>query len=395
MNVNELIGRDKSLFQEDIIKHEKNLLEIVKNSRFLVIGGAGSIGQAVVRELFQRGPKRLDVVDISENNLVELVRRLRSEIGYSTGEFNTFSIDVGGIEFDLLLESNDGYDFVLNLSALKHVRSESDPYTLMRLLDVNILKSLMVMKKACVNKNNNYFCVSTDKAANPANIMGASKRIMEMALVSHVDNNALSMARFANVAFSDGSLLHGFNQRLLQRQPLAAPLDVRRYFLSPQEAGELCLMSTLLGNHMELFFPKLNENLDLMKFSDIALEFIKKQGFTPFICESEEEARKSAEDLINTGVWPCYFFESDTTGEKEFEEFYTEREKVILNSYESIGIVESSSANYNTKIKSFINEIETLRDKKQWSREDLIKLVKKNVPELDHVETGKFLDQRM
>jgi UDP-N-acetylglucosamine 4,6-dehydratase len=395
MKVNYMIGREKSLFYPDIVEHEQEIENIVKNSKFLVVGGAGSIGQAVVREIFKRGAKKLDVVDISENNLVELVRRLRSEFGYTTGEFNTFTIDVGSLEFELLLTSNDGYDFVLNLSALKHVRSEKDAFTLMRLLDTNIIKSLELMQKACVGRNNKYFCVSTDKAANPANIMGASKRIMEMSLISHIKENSLSMARFANVAFSDGSLLHGFNQRFLQRQPITAPLDVLRYFLSPEEAGELCLMSAVLGKNMELFFPKLSKSLDLIKFSDIALKFIKYNGYKPYICSSEEEARSAAKAIIRNGEWPCYFFNSDTTGEKQFEEFYTQNEEVDLISYKSLGIVQVDQGNDALAVEKFLAGLEDLKMKKIWSRENLIELVKDCVPEFNHIETGKFLDQRM
>lgn len=395
MKINYMIGREKSLFYPDIVKHAQEIENIVKNSKFLVVGGAGSIGQAVVREIFKRGAKKLDVVDISENNLVELVRRLRSEFGYTTSDFNTYAIDVGSLEFEFLLSSNDEYDFVLNLSALKHVRSEKDAFTLMRLLDTNIIKSLELMQKACMGRNNKYFCVSTDKAANPANIMGASKRIMEMALISNIKDNSLSMARFANVAFSDGSLLHGFNQRFLQQQPITAPSDVLRYFLSPQEAGELCLMSAVLGKNMELFFPKLRESLDLIKFSDIALKFIEHNGYKPHICSSEEEARNAAKVIISNGEWPCYFFKSDTTGEKQFEEFYTENEDVNLISYDSVGIVKVDQGENALAVDEFLAGFNEFRKRKKWSREKLITLVKECVPEFNHVETGKFLDQRM
>jgi FlaA1/EpsC-like NDP-sugar epimerase len=246
MNILNIIGRDKELFSSDIESYQIKLLDTVSNSRFLVIGGAGSIGQAVTKEIFKRGPATLHVVDISENNMVELVRDIRSTIGYGEGEFRTFAIDCGGGEFEALVSTEGPYDYVFNLSALKHVRSESDPYTLMRMIMVNIFNTIKTLRLAKKMGATKYFCVSTDKAANPVNMMGASKRIMEMFLMRESLTQEISMARFANVAFSDGSLLHGFNQRFAKKQPFSAPNDVRRYFVTPQESGELCLLSGLL-----------------------------------------------------------------------------------------------------------------------------------------------------
>ena len=259
MNVLSLIGREEALFTADVARHEAELSRIVSESRFLVIGGAGSIGQAVTREIFKRKPKTLHVVDISENNMVELVRDVRSTLGYIDGDFSTFAIDCGSLQYDALIKWAGGYDYVLNLSALKHVRSEKDPFTLMRMVDVNVLNTISTIESAKAFGAKKYFCVSTDKAANPVNMMGASKRIMEMFLMRASESLPSSTARFANVAFSDGSLLHGFNQRFAKRQPISAPKDVRRYFVTPQESGELCLMSCLLGENRDIFFPKLSE----------------------------------------------------------------------------------------------------------------------------------------
>jgi len=270
MDILKLIGRNSLLFDNDINDNRINLDSEVKKSRFLVIGGAGSIGQAVTKEIFKRNPLSLDVVDISENNLVELVRDIRSTLGYIDGDFRTFAIDCGSIEFEALMSSNQQYDYVLNLSALKHVRSEKDPYTLMRLIEVNILNTIKTVELSRKKGVKKYFCVSTDKAANPVNMMGASKRIMEMFLMRESENMQISTARFANVAFSDGSLLHGFNQRVAKQQPISAPNDVRRYFVTPQESGELCLLSCIFGANRDIFFPKLSENLHLTTFSDIA-----------------------------------------------------------------------------------------------------------------------------
>ena len=274
MNVLELIGRQEALFTADIAEHEAELSRIVAESRFLVIGGAGSIGQAVTREIFKRKPKVLHVVDISENNMVELVRDVRSTLGYIEGDFSTFAIDCGSRQYDALIKWSGGYDYVLNLSALKHVRSEKDPFTLMRMVDVNVLNTISTIESAKAFCAKKYFCVSTDKAANPVNMMGASKRIMEMFLMRASESLPISTARFANVAFSDGSLLHGFNQRFAKRQPISAPKDVRRYFVTPQESGELCLMSCLLGENRDIFFPKLSEKLHLITFADIAVRYL-------------------------------------------------------------------------------------------------------------------------
>ena len=250
-------------------------------SRFLVIGGAGTIGQAVVREIFRRNPRALDVVDISENNLVELVRDIRSSLGYIDGSFRTFPLDAGSGAFDAMLRAGEGYDYVLNLSALKHVRSEKDPWSLMRLIEVNIDITLRTVRRARELGAGKYFCVSTDKAAAPVNMMGASKRIMELFLMRESESIPVSTARFANVAFSDGSLLHGFNQRVMKRQPLSAPNDVRRYFVTDDESGELCLMSCLLGENRDIFFPKLSEKLHLITFAEIAVSTLPRAAMKP------------------------------------------------------------------------------------------------------------------
>jgi FlaA1/EpsC-like NDP-sugar epimerase len=266
MNILDLIGRNQLLFDDDIENHRSELEYIVSSSKFLVIGGAGSIGQAVTKEIFKRNPLKLHVVDISENNMVELVRDIRSSFGYIDGDFQTFALDIGSIEYDAFIEADGKYDYVLNLSALKHVRSEKDPYTLMRMINVNIFNTDKTIQQSIDKGVKKYFCVSTDKAANPVNMMGASKRIMEMFLMRKSKQINISTARFANVAFSDGSLLHGFNQRILKKQPIVAPNDIKRYFVVPQESGELCLMSCIFGENVDIFFPKLSESLHLITF---------------------------------------------------------------------------------------------------------------------------------
>ena len=255
-NILYFIGRSNPLFADDINEYSAQLESIVESSSFLVIGGAGSIGQAVVKEIFKRNPKKLHVVDISENNLTELVRDIRSSFGYIEGDFKTYALDIGSIEYDAFIKYDGKYDYVLNLSALKHVRSEEDPFTLMRMIDVNIFNTDKTIRQSIDNGAKKYFCVSTDKAANPINMMGASKRIMEMFLMRRSLDINISTARFANVAFSDGSLLHGFNQRIEKGQPIAAPSDIKRYFVTPQESGELCLMSCIFGKDRDIFLDR-------------------------------------------------------------------------------------------------------------------------------------------
>ena len=395
MNILDLIGRERELFRSDISRCDAQLGELVSASRFLVIGGAGSIGQAVTREIFKRKPRVLHVVDISENNMVELVRDIRSTLGYIDGDFRTFAIDCGSREFEALMAAGEGYDFVLNLSALKHVRSEKDPFTLMRLIEVNILNTISTIKAARVAGAVKYFCVSTDKAANPVNMMGASKRIMEMFLMRESLELPISTARFANVAFSDGSLLHGFNQRFAKNQPISAPNDVRRYFVTPQESGELCLMSCLLGENRDIFFPKLSEALKLTRFSDIARRYLRARGYEPYECASEDEARSRARELIAAGKWPVYFFASDTTGEKDFEEFFTEAETLDMNRFETIGIILNKPDFDSDKLDHFLAEIGRIRSAPTWGKPEIVALFNEMLPEFKHKETGKYLDSRM
>ena len=390
-----LIGRDEALFEKDLSSYNDELVTLVSKARFLVIGGAGSIGQAVVREIFKRDPAVLHVVDISENNMVELVRDLRSTIGYGSGDFKTFAIDCGSIEFEALMKNEDPYDYVFNLSALKHVRSEKDPYTLMRMIMVNVFNTIKTLQLAKEMGAKKYFCVSTDKAANPVNMMGASKRIMEMFLMRESLTQNISMARFANVAFSDGSLLHGFNQRFTKKQPFSAPNDVRRYFVTPQESGELCLLSGLLGNNRDILFPKLSEKLHLITFSEIAVRYLRERGYEPYECESEEEARNRTEELITNKQWPCFFFNSDTTGEKDFEEFFTDNEDLDMERFDTVGVIKNQPDFDEAKLDDFMDGIEALREKGTWSKDDIVKLYFGLLPEFAHKETGKYLDQRM
>ncbi|DAB28572.1 MAG: UDP-N-acetylglucosamine 4,6-dehydratase [Sulfurimonas sp. RIFOXYD12_FULL_33_39] len=395
MNILKLIGREKELFDEDIKSHESKLSEIVSKSSFLVIGGAGSIGQAVVKEIFKRDPLKLHVVDISENNLVELVRDIRSSFGYIKGEFKTFALDIGSVEYDAFIHSDGRYDYLLNLSALKHVRSEEDPFTLMRMIDVNIFNTDKTIAQSIQKRVKKYFCVSTDKAANPVNMMGASKRIMEMFLMRRSKYIKISTARFANVAFSDGSLLHGFNKRIEKKQPIVAPNDIKRYFVTPQESGELCLMSCIFGQNRDIFFPKLSSELNLISFADIAVKYLKELGYEPYICKNEEEARTLVHTLPQEGKWPCLFTSSDTTGEKDFEEFFTDKETLDMEKYQNLGVIKNEPIYDEIKLNSFTKKILQFKQRLSWSKEDIVEEFLKLIPDFNYKDTGKYLDSKM
>jgi len=395
MNILKLINRESALFDDDLKSFSVLLNSLVEDSSFLVIGGAGSIGQSVVREIFKRNPKLLHVVDISENNLVELVRDLRSSFGYIRGVFQTYALDCGSEEFRKFFNTGIKYDYVLNLSALKHVRSERDPFTLMRLINVNIFNVASTLNMAKNNGSLKYFCVSTDKAANPVNMMGASKRIMESFLMQASSDIQVSTARFANVAFSDGSLLHGFNQRLAKRQPITAPNDIWRYFVTPKESGELCLLSCLLGHNRDIFFPKLSAQLDLSTFADIACRYLGDLGYEAVSCSSEEDARNSVDELVAIKKWPCYFPCSDTTGEKEIEEFFTSEEILDLTRFKNIGVIKNGFDFDLSKLDYFENTIDSFKKNTVWEKEKLVELFQFMIPEFTHNEIGKNLDDKM
>lgn len=394
-NILNMIGRDETLFDKDIRDCYAKLKSYVRHSSFLVLGGAGSIGQAVVKEIFKRHPEKLHVVDISENNMVELVRDIRSSFGYIDGDFQTFALDIGSVEYDAFIQADGCYDYVLNLSALKHVRSEKDPFTLMRMIDVNIFNTDKTLQQAIDHGSKKYFCVSTDKAANPVNMMGASKRIMEMFLMRRSLQIDISTARFANVAFSDGSLLHGFNQRIEKRQPIVAPNDIKRYFVTAQESGELCLMSCVFGENRDIFFPKLSENLHLISFADIAVKYLAAKGYEPYLCSNEDEARDMVCTLPAEGKWPCLFTSSDTTGEKDFEEFFTNQETLDMDRFNNLGVIKNSPTFNDEQLNGFAEAIASLKKNQAWTKEQIVTLFHTMISDFGHKETGKYLDGKM
>ena len=397
MNFQQIVGREPTLFVDDVARHEAEITDAIRGSRVLLIGGAGSIGKEVAKQIFERNPAALHIVDLSENNLVALVRDLRSTLGYSGGETRFLPLDMAGVELESFVKDEKAYDYVLNLAAMKHVRSEKDAYSLMRMVKTNVLDTLLSYRFAVETGAKKFFAVSTDKAKNPANLMGATKRIMEQALFSQQGNTSVSTARFANVAFSDGSLLHGFQQRLMFQQPISAPRDVRRYFVTSEESGLLCLASLLLGARREIFFPNLDSSVSLLTFAELAVRFLAAHGYQVREVFSEEEARSRASQLIGKGEWPCYFFDSDTAGEKSFEEFYADDDNVIWSRFSDIGVIESPPIGETTalRIENLISAVSAMRARRSWSKSDLVATIAEACPELSHIDVERSLDEKM
>ena len=391
-----VLGRDQSFLSDDMANANEAICEVLTNTRVLVIGAAGSIGSSFVMELAKFGLGGLHLLDISENNLVEVVRQLRSGGINLPDDFRTYAIDFSTQEMQALLKIEQ-YDYVLNFSALKHVRSERDPYTLMRLLEVNVTGNARLLDGLSRQKHlKRVFSVSSDKSVRPANLMGASKAFMERIFLSRADEISFSSARFANVAFSDGSLLHSFRHRFEKRQPISAPSDVLRYFISHEEAGQLCLLSCFTGNNREIFFPQFRPDRDMMSFAEIARAFLDTHGYQALECASEAEALAKMSEVRNGDkCWPCYFSGSDTSGEKMYEEFNDPEEVLDLERFRTVGVVSKPVYHGKEILNTALTMIKDCRDRGVWTKEELIDAVHTAVPEMSHVETQKNLDQKM
>ena len=393
---NNIIHREQSLFIHDIQANEERLFSLINNKSVLVIGGGGTIGSSFIRAILPFKPSRIVVVDISENYLTELTRDLRSTYHmYVPSDYKTYPLNFADPIFEKMFRQNNGFDIVANFSAHKHVRSEKDRWSVQALLENNLLKARKLMDLLSENPPEHFFCVSTDKAANPVNIMGASKRIMEDMIMSYSDKMKITTARFANVAFSNGSLLAGFIERMMKRQPLSSPNDVKRYFVSPEESGQICMLACFLGFNREIFFPKLGEE-QMMKFSSIADQFLQALGYEAEYCESEEAARKFAAEMpLDSKKYPVYYFKSDTTGEKSFEEFYVSGEKLNFERFQSLGVIESVVPRPKEEVDAFFAELTDLLASDNTTKEDIVCAMKKFIPNFVHEEKGKNLDQKM
>jgi nucleoside-diphosphate-sugar epimerase len=415
--------RNKSYFEKDILSNFEVLKYRIQGKSALVIGGAGSIGSSFIKALLRFQPARLVVVDINENGLTELTRDLRSTEGLKVpDDYLTYPINFGDAVFEKFLRQEGPFDIVANFAAHKHVRSEKDQYSIEAMVENNVLKAGRLLELLLENPPAHFFCVSTDKAANPVNVMGASKKLMEEVILAYSKYLPITTARFANVAFSNGSLPAGFLERILKQQPLSAPSDVKRYFVSPEESGQICLLACILGQPGEIFFPKLNEETDMKRFSDIAESLLQELGYTPHYCQSEAEAKAffksqtaSSEQAANTQVadnlptadgqkliaksrkqnYPVYFFQSDTSGEKSFEEFYTMEEELDLERFQALGVITNAPKQELAAIGLMFRQLRALFDQPQITKQEIVDLMVDFIPNFEHIETGKGLDMKM
>ena len=391
-----VIGRDESLFAADLAAHESELRAGIQGKSVLVIGGAGTIGSSFIRALLRFEPSRLYVVDLNENGLTELTRDLRSTLGqFVPADYKTYPISFGDAVFERMFRREGPFDVVAHFAAHKHVRSEKDRYSIEAMLENNVVNTVKLLDLLRDQPAEHFFCVSTDKAANPANVMGASKKLMEEAVLAYATEIPATTARFANVAFSNGSLPAGFLERIAKRQPLSAPSDVRRYFVSPDESGQLCLLACITGQPADIFFPRLDEPR-MLTFSTIADALLRDLGYEPLVCSSEEEARVAASTMQpGDTTWPVFYFESDTSGEKGFEEFYTSSETVDLDRFDALGVVKATTSHDIASISSTIDDLHALFAQPDLPKEAIVDVLVRLVPTFQHVETGKSLDQKM
>ena len=388
--------RPVSMFAADIELNKEKLTEELKDKKVCVIGGAGSIGSSFVKAVLRFEPKSVVVIDLNENGLAELVRDVRSTHGlYVPDEFRCYTLNFADPIFERIFREEKGFDIVANFSAHKHVRSEKDRYSVQALIENNDIKAKKLMDLLCVYPPKHFFCVSTDKAANPVNIMGASKRIMEDLVMAYNSKFKVTTARFANVAFSNGSLPDGWLHRLQKKQPLAAPNDVKRYFVSPEESGQICMLACILGNGGEVFFPKLGED-QMLTFSSICDDFVKSEGFHKKECYNDEEAKRFAKQMsFDSDTYPVVYFKSDTTGEKAYEEFYVPGEKIDMQRFQALGVVKQTTRHDMADVNSFFDSLEAIFAEDDFTKAQVVNAIKKFIPNFEHEEKGKNLDQKM
>lgn len=398
-NVEKFVGqyitnRSQSLFQADLEKHYETFKQEIEGKKVLVIGGAGTIGSSYIRALVKYNPAKLIVVDINENGLTELVRDCRSREDLQLpADFKTYPVNFNDKVFTKIFLHEGPFDIVANFAAHKHVRSEKDIYSIEAMIDNNVIRAKGLLDLLLQYPPKHFFCVSTDKAANPVNVMGASKKLMEEVILAYSEKFKITTARFANVAFSNGSLLIGFIDRVLKQQPLSCPSDVKRFFVSPDESGQICLSACILGNSGEIFFPKLHEDT-MVKFADVVAPFLKEIGYEVNVCQSEEEARHAVH-LIPQGKYPVYFFPSSTSGEKLYEEFYTDHEQLDMQTYESFGVVKNAERRKIEELDKVIAKLEAVFADDKSEKKDIVAALNKMIPGFEHIETGMSLDQKM
>jgi FlaA1/EpsC-like NDP-sugar epimerase len=387
--------RQESLFLEDINKNKDILSEKIKDKSVLVIGGAGTIGSSYIKAVLNFKPKKLFVVDTNENGLTELTRDLRSNANQFVPEdYKTYPMNFSDPVFEKMFVEEGPFEIVANFAAHKHVRSEKDKYSVEAMIDNNVLKAKAFLDLLLKQKPEHFFCVSTDKAANPVNVMGASKKMMEEVIMAYSNEIQITTARFANVAFSNGSLLAGYIERLAKSQPISCPSDVKRFFVSPEESGQICMLACMLGKSGEIFFPKL-ENEQMVYFKDITENFFNDLGIGSKEFKSESSAKQEMLNYKPGMPYPVFYFHSDTSGEKLYEEFYTDSDEIDLNTYSSLGIVKNAKKPKLSDIENTLDELKNMLSSQHYEKSDIVNLMKKYIPDFEHIETGKSLDQKM
>lgn len=389
--------REYSLFEGDIQRNEERLSQAIDGKSALVIGGAGTIGSSYIKAILKFKPTKLYVVDLNENGLTELVRDLRSSVDYNIpDDFKTYPIDFASDVFEKILKNEGPFHIVANFAAHKHVRSEKDHYSIEAMVNNNVIKAKKLLDLLVENPPEHFFCVSTDKAANPVNVMGASKKLMEDVILAYAKKIPITTARFANVAFSNGSLLFGFIERMMKRQPLSSPTDVKRYFVSPEESGQICMLACMLGESGQIFFPKLREE-QMKTFSNIGEDFLREfGGYEPNYCKTEQEAKEKVLNLSgDEDKYPVYFFSTDTSGEKKFEEFFVPGEDVDVNTFEQLGVIRNAPSKDMEAIEELFEALNKVFESKEVTKKAIVDVMGDFIPNFKHVETGKSLDQKM
>ncbi len=390
-----IIERQESLFKKDIDANADLLTKRIKGKSALVIGGAGTIGSSFIKAILKFEPRRLFVVDTNENGLTELTRDLRSTKGqYIPKDYVTHPMNFGDPVFEKMFKNEGPFEIVANFAAHKHVRSEKDKYSIEAMIDNNVFKAKRFLDILSENPPEHFFCVSTDKAANPVNVMGASKKLMEEVIMAYSSKIQISTARFANVAFSNGSLLDGYIQRLMKRQPISCPSDVRRFFVSPQESGQICMLACILGNSGEIFFPKLEED-EMVNFKDITINFFEAMGQTIHLCSSDGEARELAANRKENDPFPVYFFDTDTSGEKLYEEFFTDTDVVDTDTFDSLGVIKNAVKPSFEQIEKTLTGLQEMMSSGNYDKASIVAQLKNIIPDFAHIETGKTLDEKM